>query len=97
MHEQRALRQDLWPRLNTVTRDDWIAACGRLGLEVCRSEGRGSHILVRKAGVSHEDPASLVATIIQVMYKQANQKMFRQLLRHGFEEGAIWRSLKLLR
>jgi hypothetical protein len=93
MHEYKITREDLRKGLNNITRKDWLAAAQRIGFEVFENEGRGSHAVVRKPDLSHDDPNSLVATLVKNMYRQASEKTFREFMRHGCSEDEIWKAL----
>lgn len=96
MHEYKITREDLRKGLNNVTRKDWLAAAVRLGFEVFENEGRGSHAVVRKPDLTHDDPDSLVATLVKTMYRQASEKTFREFMRRGCSEDSIWEALRML-
>ena len=93
MHEYKICREDLRKGLNNVTRQDWFTAARKLGFTVFENEGRGSHAVVRRSDVPHDDPNSLVATLVKNMYRQASEKTFREFMRRGCSEDDIWRAL----
>lgn len=62
---------------------DWIRACTRLGLEVSKKRGKGSHILVKnpKSGAKF--------TIQNKLFNIVNLKIYKKLLEWGYSEDEI--------
>jgi hypothetical protein len=93
MHEYKITREDLRKGLNNITRKDWLVVATKLGFEVFENEGRGSHAVVRRPDITHDDTDSLVATLVKTMYRQASEKTFREFMRRGCSEDDIWKAL----
>lgn len=74
--------------LSDIKQKDWVKACKRLGLEVNKRAGKGSHILVKS-------PNSGAKTTIQNhLYPIANLQIYKKLLEWGFKEEEIDKALK---
>ncbi len=98
MPEDRIKRKNLWVRLNSIKQPrQWVTAAERLGLTVVSSSGGTSHVTIRDPSIpNREDIASLIATVQRNLYKQANQRIFKQILAFGKGEDDIWRALGML-
>lgn len=70
-----------------ITQKQWENACLKLGLEVEKKYGKGSHILILhpKTGRKY--------TIQKKLHKFINIKIFKKLLEWGLEENDIWKVL----
>lgn len=76
------------PSFSNIKQRHWVSACGRLGLEVDKKRGKGSHYLVK-------NPASGAKFTIQKdLYNIANLKIYQKLLQWGFSEEEINKALK---
>lgn len=74
--------------LSDIKQRDWIRACGKLGLHIDTSRGKGSHILVKhpQNGTSF--------TIQNDLFKVANIKISNKLKQWGFTEDQIYEALR---
>jgi|SRR3989344_4698596 len=99
MSENRIKHKNLWVRLNNIKKvHEWTNAAEALGLRIATSSGGTSHCTIRDPkNLNNDDPKSLIATVQQNTYKQANQATFKQLLKFGIPEEKIWKALKLLK
>ena len=98
MPEDRIKRKNLWVRLNSVKQpQQWIRAAEKLRLSVSSSSSGTSHVTIRDPNnLNREDISSLIATVQKNLYKQANQRIFKQILAFGKTEDDIWRALGML-
>ncbi len=98
MSEKRIKRKNLWIRLNNIkTPQEWLKASERLGLRTSRSTGGTSHCTIRDPkNVNDNDPRSLISTVQKNLYKQSNERIFKQILASGIAEDDIWKALGML-
>lgn len=90
----------LWRQLSNINQSDWLKAAQKLGLLVIYSNSGTSHytnIRDPKFPDPHKDGVKgLISTITPNCFKQANEKIFKRLLKFGIAEDDIWRALNLL-
>jgi predicted RNA binding protein YcfA (HicA-like mRNA interferase family) len=69
--------------LSDIKQKDWLKACNKLGLEVNKKAGKGSHALVKSpvSGAKY--------TIQNHLYPIANIQIYKKLLEWGFSEEEI--------
>jgi len=70
--------------LADISQQDWIRACGRLGLIVETKHGKSSHVLVCQPN------GNAKYTLQYHLHKLINQKIFNKLKSWGFSEEQIW-------
>ncbi len=97
-------RKQLYARLGDIRKtDDWARAAVKLGLDLGERNGTSHYLTIRDPqNKNHADVRSLVQTVQHNLYKEANQQIFKGLLRFGLEKGLyeednIWRALKMLK
>lgn len=73
--------------LSDIKQKDWIRACKKLGLEVSKKSGKGSHCLVKSPS------SGAKYTIQNHLYPIANIQIYKKLLEWGIEEKDIDKAL----
>jgi hypothetical protein len=98
MSEDRIKRKNLWVSLNNIkTPQEWLKVAEKLSLRTAKSTGGTSHCTIRDPkNLDNNDPKSLIATIQKNLYKQANQRIFKQIIDFGIVEDDIWKALGML-
>lgn len=73
--------------LSDIKQKDWIRACKKLGLEVNKRAGKGSHCLVKSptSGAKY--------TIQHKLYPIANIQIYKKMLEWGYSEEEIDKAL----
>lgn len=74
--------------LNNITQKNWVKACRRLGLEVDKKKGKGSHYRIINP---HNNKKT---TLPFKCHKYLNLQIYKTLLEWGFEEEEIDKSLR---
>lgn len=69
--------------LSNIKQKNWLKACKKLGLEVNKSAGKGSHALVKSPSSGSK------YTIQNHLYPIANLQIYKKLLEWGFTEEEI--------
>jgi hypothetical protein len=96
MAEHRIRNKELWKRLATIRKKEvWVEAAVALGLTVTRSAGGTSHIAIRLPGFDREDIRGLINTVYAPMRKDISERIFKNLLDHGYAEDDIWKALRM--
>src|SRR3989344_4030011 len=87
--------KDLYRKLGNIKKvEEWLEASEKLGLRVCRGSKHPSTI--RNPKMPDDDGrASLITVIPNNLHKIINQEIFKEFLRFGIKEDAIWESLGL--
>jgi hypothetical protein len=90
------IRKELYVRLIQIKRvEEWIKACEKLGLRVCRGSKHPSTI--RNPKMPNDDgKASLITVVPNDLHKLINQTIFKELKRFGINEDDIWKALGFL-
>lgn len=70
-----------------ISQKQWIKACIKLGLEVDKRSGKGSHVLIKHPSTGHK------YTLQKSLHKFINMKIFKKLLEWGLDEEKIWEAL----
>ena len=98
MSEDRIKRKNLWVSLNNIkTPQEWLKASEKLGLRTTRSTSGTSHCTIRDPkNLDNNDPKSLIATIQKNLYKQSNQRIFKQIIDFGIGEDDLWKALGMM-
>ncbi len=79
--------------MGNIKKQDWLKAGEKLDLVLTVPTGGTSHVAIRKPDIAVEDLRGLVVTVYEGMSKQVNGIVFREFLKHGFEEDEIWKAL----
>jgi hypothetical protein len=88
----RIQRKELWKSLGSIKRQkEWMIVAEKLKLPV--SGGKGSHCVIRNSTFPDHDIRSVIATVQEHLYKEANQTIFKNLLDYGIAEDDIWKVL----
>ena len=98
MSEDRIQRKDLWVKMDSIKRPkEWLKVAEKLGLRITRSTGGTSHCTIRDPkNPNDDDSKSLISTIQKNLYKQSNQRIFKQIIDFGIPEDDIWKALGML-
>lgn len=92
---------NLLNRIKNLTQNDWIKACKRLGLDVDKTKGRGSHCCVYEPNCKTKNTSEyLIATIQRNLYPQIQTKILKRVVCYGIEsakytEQDVWLVLKV--
>jgi predicted RNA binding protein YcfA (HicA-like mRNA interferase family) len=76
------------PSFSNIKQKDWIKACKKLGMEVDKTRGKGSHCLVKSptSGAKY--------TIQKNLHNIANLKIYQKMLEWGIDEDDLNDALK---
>ena len=85
--------KDLFQQLNSIKKVEiWLKAAEKLQLRVCRGSKHPSTI--RNPKMPDDDSrASLITVIPNNLYKEMNQKIFKEFMKFGIEEEKLWKAL----
>lgn len=75
--------------ISDLTQKQWIKACKKLGLEIDKKSGKGSHVRVYPPS-----QALRPMTIPYHTHKMMSISLYKKLLEWGFEENEIDSALK---
>lgn len=91
------VRKDLYQGLGNIKRvEQWLKAGETLGLRICRGSKHPSTI--RDPNLpDDEGRASLIATIPNNLHRNMNQIIFKEFLKFGIQEDALWKALDVLK
>jgi len=89
-------RKDLYQRLaNIKTVERWLQCAETLGLRVCRGSKHPSTI--RNPEMPDDNgQASLITVVPNNLYKEMNQRIFKELVKFKIKEDDIWKDLDML-
>lgn len=90
-------RKDLYQRLGNIKNvEQWLKAAQKLDLRICRGSKHPSTIRNPKMP-DDEGKASLIATIPNNLHKFMNQTIFKEFIKFGIQEEALWKALDMLK
>lgn len=98
MAEELIKRKDLLQQLPNKTKKlkTWFFLAERLGLIVTQPPGGTSHYCLRFKGYENSNPKGLVCTVYDGMSNVVRVKVFKEILKKGFQEDDVWRALDML-
>ena len=89
------IHKDLYVKLGNIKTNQWLKACEKLGLRVCRGSKHPS--TVRNPNMPDDDgKASLIAVIPNNLHKIMNQAIFKEIHMFVTDEDQIWKALGLM-
>jgi len=96
-------RKDLYKRFDSIKKPKiWEKAGIELGLDIGNRKSGTHYTSLRNPHIKdHSNPESLVTTVQKNLYKQANQSIFKEVLKFGIKTGMyteddIWKALGML-
>jgi len=89
-------RKELIQKLSNIKKgEQWLHVAEKVGLRICRGSKHPSTIRDPKQP-DDNGRASLIAVIPNDLHRIMNQKIFKEILRFGIAEDAIWKALGML-